>query len=43
MIGIVNLLRQYTGAGVVQEFINLVDGKPSIISFLFLSDLLSME
>ena len=43
MIGIVNLLRQYTGAGVVKGFINLVDGKPSIISFLFLSNLLSME
>ena len=34
MIGIVDLRRQYTGAGVVKGFINLVAGKPSIISFL---------
>ena len=43
MIGIVNLLRQYTGAGVVKGFNNLVAGKPTSISFLFLSNLLSME
>ena len=43
MIGIVNLRRQYTGAGVVKGFINLVVGKPTSISFPFLSNLLSME